>query len=286
MNNSKMPSCGSCEGNSRLDATNLYLLSAEAVQDARRRRIVPVVLVVCVLSLLMMNSCTSCTGNLRIEGDIAAPLDILGWAGTSLFCVIGLWVIVLAGLLAADHLTVTLEDGSALLLLSRPIAREEFAIARLFGALAVSVGAGAILLGGATFLLNTRGDFNVAPALVACLACLLSSVTVAALSMTVSLYLPRVATFLLVFASVALISTVNLLGLSGAELNATYTAIDQLGPPFATGIVQALASWSEGEQVGPGPVSVSLRLLLWAVGSVVALSFAFRRHEISGSEWG
>lgn len=270
-----------------MDTAHLHLLAAEAVHDARRRRIVPVVLAVCVLCLLMMHSCTSCTGDLRIEGDFAAAsFDILGWAGVSLFCVVGLWVIVLAGLLAADHLTTTLEDGSALLLLSRPVSRAEFAIARLLGALAVSVGAGAILLGGATFLLNTRGDFSAAPALVACLACLLSSVTAAAFSMTVSLYLPRVATFLLVFASVALISTVNLLSLSGASLSATYAAIDQLGPPFATGIVQALASWSEAELAGPGPVSVSLRLLLWAVGGVLALTIAFRRREITGSELG
>ena len=269
-----------------MNSARLYLLTAEAVHDARRRRIVLVVLVVCIASLLMMNSCTSCSGELSVEGDVALPFDILGWAGVSLFCVIGLWVIVLAGLLAADHLTASLEDGSALLVLSRPVSRAEFAIARLLGALAVSVGAGAILLGGATFFLSTRGAFSVAPALLACLACLLSSVTAAALSMTVSLYLPRVATFLLVFASVALISTVNLLSLSGVELSTLYAAIDQLGPPFAAGIVQALAPWSEGELAGPGALGVALRLLLWAVGSVTLLSFAFKSREVAGGEWG
>ena len=120
-----------------------------------------------------------------------------------------------------------------------------------------------------------------APALLACLACLLGSVTAASLSMTVSLYLPRVATFLLVFASVALISTVNLLSLSGVELSTPYAAVDRLAPPFATGIVHALAPWSEGELAGPGRLEVSLRLLLWTVGSVAALSFAFRRREIA-----
>ena len=269
-----------------MDFSRLGLLTAEAVHDARRRRIVPVVLVVCIVSLLMMNSCTSCTGELRVEGDIADPLDILSWAGVSLFCVIGLWVVVLAGLLAADHLTASLEDGSALLLLSRPVSRAEFAIARLLGALAVSIGAGALLLGGATFFLSTRGDFSVAPALLACLACLLGSVTAAALSMTVSLYLPRVATFLLVMASVALISTVNLLGLSGVELSTLYTAIDRLGPPFATGILQALAPWSDGKVAETGAFGVALRLLLWAVGSVVALGFAFQHREIGGGESG
>ena len=234
----------------------------------------------------MMNSCTSCTGELRIEGDMAQSLDILSWAGVSLFCVTGLWIIVLAGLLAADHLAASLEDGSALLLLSRPVSRAEFAIARLLGALAVSIGAGAILLGGATFFLSARGDFSVAPALLACLACLLGSVTAAAFSMTVSLYLPRVATFLLVIASVGLISTLNLLALSGVELGALYTAIDRLGPPFATGIVQALAPWSDGKVAVPGAIGVGLRLLVWAVGSVAVLGFAFRRREIGGGESG
>ncbi len=267
-----------------MDSARLGLLTAEAVHDARRRRIVPVVFVVCIVSLLMMHSCTSCTAELRVEGDIAAPLDILSWAGVSLFCVIGLWIIVLAGLLAADHLAASLEDGSAVLLLSRPVSRAEFVIARLLGTLAVSIGAGAILLGGATFFLSTRGDFSVAPAMLACLACLLGSVTAAALSMTVSLYLPRVATFLLVIGFVALTSTVNLLGLSGVELSALYAAVDRAGPPFATGIVRALAPWSDGKVADPGAFEVALRLVLWAVGSVAALGFVFRRREIGGEE--
>ncbi len=47
----------------------LRRLTADGIRDAARRRIVPVVLVVCFLSLLMINSCTQCSADIQIQGD-------------------------------------------------------------------------------------------------------------------------------------------------------------------------------------------------------------------------
>ena len=268
----------------RVDAAQLWLLSVEAVRDALRRRVVLVVVVICLLCLAMLNSCTSCDADIQVTGDISRSLDVLGWAGFGVFCVLSLWIITLAGLLAADHLTQSLSDGSALLVLSRPVGRETFALARLAGSLVVSLGAGLVLLGGATFLLSARSGLDVEPALFATLACVTSSLCVAACAMTASLYLPRVAIFLLVFVGVAVVSVLNLVSISGVELHGLYHVVDRFGPPFASSIALSLAPWSGREPEGLSALQVGLRLLLWAVAGLAVLAFCFRRREIPGIE--
>jgi ABC-type transport system involved in multi-copper enzyme maturation permease subunit len=265
---------------SQLELGPLRVLTTEAVRDAIRRRVVFAVVIVCILCLFMIDSCTSCNADIRLEGDIGKSLDVLGWGGMAVFCVLALWVITLAGLLAADHLSQSLDDGSAQLVLARPVSRETFALSRLAGSLLVSLGAGVILLGGATVLLAMRNGLALTPALLASLACVLSSVAVASSAMTASLYLPKVATILLVLVAVVLVSVLNLASVSGVELQGFYRAIDQLGPPLASSIALALAPWSGQVAQNVGALGVTLRLLAWAAGGVALLAFCFRRHAI------
>jgi ABC-type transport system involved in multi-copper enzyme maturation permease subunit len=267
----------------QIDLEHVRLLSAEGVSDAARRRIVPAVLVFCFVSLAMVNSCTSCNADIQISGDDAsAAFDILGWAGVGVFSVLGLWAITLAGLLGADHLSSSLEDGSALLVLARPVSRSSFAISRLVGSLAVSVGAGLIMLLGATFFLVGRSDLPIAPALLATGSAVLSSVCVASLAMTASLFLPRIAVFVLVLGGVALFSISNWLGLVGAQQGEILTVLDQLGPPLASSLAHLLAPWSDRAPEAGVLVDLALRSMLWSVGSVATLLMIFEHKELSG----
>jgi ABC-type transport system involved in multi-copper enzyme maturation permease subunit len=269
-------------GSVRIDAGHVRLLTAEGVRDAARRRVVPAVLVFCFLSLAMVNSCTSCNADVQISGnDSSAALDILGWAGVGVFSVLALWAITLAGLLAADHLAASLEDGSALLVLARPVSRASFALSRLIGSLAVSIGAGLVLMGGATFFLAARSDLAIAPALLATLAAVLSSVCIAALAMAASLYLPRVAVFIMVLGGVALISIVNWMSFTGAEQSMFFTLLNGFGPPLASSLAHVLAPWSDQAPAAGALLSVSVRLVVWAVGSIALLLFVFERRELT-----
>ncbi len=264
-----------------MDPGQLQVLTLEALRDAVRRKVVLVVLVVCFLCLAMMYSCTSCNGEIELSGDLAKSLDVLAYAGYGLFCVLSLWTITLAGLLAADHLSESLADGSALLVLARPVGRGTFALSRLLGSLGVSLGAGLILLGGATLLLSMRNDLAPLPAVAATLACFLSGICVASLAMAASLYLPRVAIFMLVFVFVAVISVLNLASVSGAELSGVYLLIDQVGPPLASSIAIALKPWSGQLPSGGDAAAIVARLFAWAGGGVVLLLYVFGRSEIS-----
>ena len=99
----------------RIETDQLRILSLESLRDAARRRIVPAVLVMCFLTLFMLNSCTSCSGDLRVERNVAS-LEILGWGGLAAFTSLALWMVALSGLLAADHLSSALDDGTAQLI--------------------------------------------------------------------------------------------------------------------------------------------------------------------------
>jgi len=264
-----------------IEPAALRLLTADGIRDAARRRVVPAVLVVCFLSLAMINSCTSCSADIQVEGSAIEALEILGWAGVLVFASLALWSIALAGLLAADHLSASLEDGSAQLLLARPIGRGTLVLSRLFGSLAVSLGAGLILLLGATFFLSTRSGLAAAPALWATLATLANAVTFAALAMLSSLYLPRIATFLLILAAIALFAGVNVFAVSGAELGGVYRVLDAVGPPVVSAIALALAPWSGKVPENVGPLMVAAKLAIWGVGSVAALLFVFGRRDLT-----
>ena len=208
----------------------LLALTIEAMLDAVRRRLALAVGVVCLLSIMMLDNCTGALPTtMMMNGEEVDIGDtVAGTTGVITFVVLSLWMVVLAGVLAADQLRETLEDGSATLALARPVSRLTFALARLGGVLAVAWGATALLLGSATFLLATRHEVPAPPGILGTLACALGGFVVAAWSMTASLYLPRTATTLMVFAAVGLIAISNLVGL-GTEAGGYLGLLDRFG---------------------------------------------------------
>jgi ABC-type transport system involved in multi-copper enzyme maturation permease subunit len=258
-------------------------LFVEAVRDAVRRRIAAGIVVVCVISVMMLDRCTGCgAGELVVNGEARPLASLAGGVGVATLLVLGLWVVALAGVLGADHLSQTLDDGSARMALARPVSRGTFALARLGGVLAIALAAGGVLIGTAGFLLATRSDLPVAPALAAGIACALGCVVAASLAMAASLALPRAATVLLVFAAVAAVAVANATGVasSGAPASGWLGAIDRLGPPFATAMLAPLSAWLPQVALAVDPTAVLVRLLAWAVGGVAALWAAFRRIEL------
>jgi ABC-type transport system involved in multi-copper enzyme maturation permease subunit len=259
------------------------VLSLEALQDGVRRRIVPVIAVVSLLSLSVIDSCTSCgMPSVSIGGEMQPIPDAAGWSGVSIVLVLGLWTVVLAGILAADHLVECFTDGTARLVLARPVSRGTFALSRLAGVLGITYVTGAVLLGTAAFLLQARQSLPPEPAFFAGLACAGSAMIVGALSMTASLSLPRTATSLLVLIFVGALSSLNLGVLAGAQLEGLLGALERLGPPLATSMAVALAPWIEPTEVPGDPIEIALRLGLWCVGSASLLVVVFRRTELRG----
>jgi len=256
-----------------------WLLFREALADAIRRRIVAGVAVAALLSVLMLDSCTACAPSITVNGQERELGELMGAAGFGAFLVLGLWVIALAGVLASDHLRSALEDGSATLSLARPVPREVFALARLAGVLGVAGGAGGLVLGTAAFLLATRSQLPVEPALAAAGACLLGALVVGALAMAASLLLPRVATVLLVLGGVGVMTLAN--GVAPFAEGATWlVALDRFGPPLASTMALALEPWLESVTIGGDGVRLTARLVAWAIAALLALAFGFRRVEI------
>jgi ABC-type transport system involved in multi-copper enzyme maturation permease subunit len=257
------------------------VLVGEALLDGVRRRIVPVIAVLSVLSLLVIDSCTACgSGSFTVNDQTLDVPTVAGWSGVVVYVVLALWTMVLAGILASDHLVQTLADGSAALTLSRPVGRDTFALARLAGALAIALAMGAVLLSTTAFLMYVRAGAPLGAAAWGSLACAAGALTVAALAMTVSLFLPQIATALLVLAAVGSIAFANLLALFGAELGGLAGAIDRYGPPLCTAIAISLAPWVESATVEGNAAELALRLAVWAGAAVGLLVLAFRRSEI------
>jgi ABC-2 type transport system ATP-binding protein len=267
----------------RIEPDQLRLLTVEAVRDASRRRIVPAVLVISTLSLLMMDSCTSCSQSGGVDAS-GQPLSVINLTGVLSFSLLGLWSIALAGLLAADHLRSIFDDGSALLVLSRPVSRPTLALARLGGALAVAFAGALMLCIGATFFLVVRGGLPLSPALTATLSILVSSVAVAALAMTASLFLPRIVTVLLVLGGVGLIGVLNIGSASGSTFSGLYFVLDRFGPPLLSSIVVALSPWSGQLTTTVTPGDVAVRSILWLIGSVALLAVVFDQRELTKLE--
>jgi hypothetical protein len=228
-------------------------LAREAIADALRRRIAAAVALAALVSVAMLESCTSCSPSVTMNGELRELSELAG----------------------------TLDDGSALLALARPISRDSFALSRLAGVLGLSFSAGLVMLGSAAALLATRSGLPVAPSLAAGAACALGCVAVAALAMTASLALPRAATLLLVIGGVWLSAFANALG-SFAEIGGWLGALDRLGPPLASAMALALAPWLEGVAISGDPVRIYARLTVWAIAGVLALIYAFRRVELRG----
>jgi ABC-type transport system involved in multi-copper enzyme maturation permease subunit len=256
-------------------------LAREALADAFRRRIAFAVAAAALLSVAILDSCTSCAPSVTVNGEVRELSQLAGPAGVGSFVVLGLWLITLAGVLASDHLASTLEDGSALLSLARPVSRDAFALARLAGVLGLALGAGLVVLGAATALLASRSGLPPLPALAAGAACGLGCVAVAALAMTASLALPRAATLLLVLGLVWLTAVANGIALF-ASLRGWLGALDRYGPPLASSMVLTLAPWVDGVSLAGDPVQVLARLAAWALAALLLLAFAFRRVELRG----
>ena len=258
------------------------VLTLEAVRDAIRRRIVTVIAVLSLLSLMVVDSCSGCTaGNVMVNGQPQELAQFAGYSAALMFVVLGLWIITLAGVLAADHLTQTLEDGTALLSLTRPLRREVFALSRLCGTLGIVALTGLILLGGASFLFATRNGLPLGPAAVAGAACGLGAIAVASLAMTASLFLPRLATWLLVVGSVGIIAIAGGLGLVPIEHEGWLSWISAYGPPLLHSMAAPLALWMQEVTLPAGPFDLWPRLLAWDAVGIAALCIAFRSREIA-----
>jgi hypothetical protein len=241
--------------------TQFRTLAGEAVLDAVRRRIIAAIAVVSLLSLMLVDSCTTCSsGEFVVNGQVREIASIAGWTGTVTFAVLGLWSIILAGVLASEHLAQTLADGSATLTLARPVGRG--------------------MLGGTALFLNARSGLPPGPALVAGASCAVGAVTLAALAMTASLYLPRIATVLLVFVATGAITLANLLAMFRDATDGAMGAIDRFGPPLCSSIAVALSPWMGEVTVPASPAEIAIRHSIWAAASIALLWAVFRRVEL------
>jgi hypothetical protein len=256
------------------------VLAAEAIADATRRRIVPVIALLALFSLLFVESCTSCSPTLMRDGELVELPQVAGFGGLLISVILGLWTVVLAGVLASDHLAEPLTDGSAELSLARPVSRGAFALSRLAGALALACATGALLLFGSAVLLHARQGLALGPVLGAFLVCVAGAATVAGLAMTASLVLPRSVTALAVFGFVWAIAAINALAQFGTELTGVAGLVDRFGPPLATAMIVALGSWIEPTATRGEPLELALRSLVWAGASVLLLLRVFRRIEL------
>ena len=264
-------------------ATTVFCaLAGEAFRDAMRRRIVPVIAVFALLSLLAVDSCTSCAGSSQVAQN-GAPVsvdDISGWTGMLIFTLLSLWTMVLAGLLASDHLAETVSDGSANLVLARPVRRSEFALARLLGVLGIAYVTGAVVLTASAYLLHLRNGVPLGAAVWAGLACTAGVLVVAALAMTLSLLLARVATAMSVLFFVGAITFVNVFTLFGTSLGKIGHIVQYFAPPLCTAVVVALKPWIAPVDPAVDPTIMALKLAFWMVASVLILLATFQRQEL------
>ena len=263
-------------------ATIFSVLIGEAFRDAMRRRIVPVVVVMSLLSLLAVDSCTSCGGASQIvqDGESLPFTEVSGWAGMVIFALLSLWMMLLAGLLASDHLAETVSDGSANLVLARPVRRSEFAIARLMGALGIAYATGAVVLTTSAYLLHLRHGVSLGAAAWAGLAAVVGALVVAAIAMALSLFLTRVATVLSVLVFMGAITFADSLALFGARLEGAAHVVQQFAPPLGTAVVLALAPWIDPVVPDVDPIIVILKLAFWVVASIALLLAVFRKVEL------
>jgi ABC-type transport system involved in multi-copper enzyme maturation permease subunit len=258
-------------------------LAAESLRDALRRRVVAAIVLLSLLSLVAVDSCTSCAGGqILVNGRVERLDQIAGFLGLAIVSTLGLWVMALAGVLGADHLQQTLEDGSAALCLARPVGRATFVLARLAGVLALAGATGGVLFAGAGLLLAQRSGLAPGPVVMAAAACAGGVVVVGAFSMAASLRFPRIATLFLVFAGLGLIATANVLGASTGLPRGVLQGIDRVGPPLVSSVGLALRPWLGTVQLQGSGLDVGFRLVLWGVLGLAVLLASFRRVEIPG----
>jgi len=261
-------------------------LAAEAARDALQRRFVAVVALILLFGLASANSCTGVDAHLSLQGRELDPALVAGLAAPLLFSLQAFAVLLIAGVLASDHLARPLAEGSAVLWLARPVSRADYAGARLAGVLAIALGAGIALLGGTGAMLFLRHHLAVAPAALAAAATALGAATVAALAMAASLALGRMAVLLVVVFGVPLQVLANAFALAaalvhpGMSFGGLFGALDRFGPPLGTAVFAAVSAWNPHVAADGVLLPALGRLALWAGGAVVLLALAFRRVEI------
>lgn len=269
-----------------MSARAFVVLAGEAARDALRRRFALAIAILLVLSLGWTNTCTGFGSSLSLDGQPVDPALLAGFLAPILFSVQALAVLVVAGVLASDHLARPLAEGSAALWLARPVSRSVFAGARLAGALAVTLLAGAVLLGGTAALLSTRHGVGLEPAAIASLATALGAVVVGALAAAASLAVGRSAVLLALAAAVPLQFAANAAGLLIAlvqpevSLPGLLAVLDRFGPPLGTAVFAATAAWNPHVEAEGALAAALGRLGLWAGGAIALLLLAFRRVEI------
>lgn len=263
-----------------------FVLAVEATRDALRRRFALALGVLLVLSLVWVNTCTGMTPDLAFDGQPLDPALLAGFVGPVLYSIMAVAVLWGAGVLASDHLARPLAEGSAALWLARPVSRAAWGGARVAGALAVALAAGAVLLGGTALLLAQRHGVPLGPAGVAWAATALGALVVAALAAAASLALGRTAVLLGVAIGVPLQFFANALGLgialvgADASLPGPLAVLDRFGPPLGTAVFAATAAWNPHVDAGWVLAPAFGRLALWAGLAIAVLIGACRRVEI------
>ncbi|HEY8494596.1 MAG TPA: hypothetical protein VIN04_11930 [Myxococcota bacterium] len=262
------------------------VLALEAARDALRRRFALALAILLALSLLWARACTGIGAEISLNDQRIDPALLAGFLAPLLFSVQALAVLLVAGVLASDHLARPLAEGSAALWLARPVAREVWAGARLAGALAVALAAGAVLLGGTTAMLVSRHGVDWGPALAASLATAFGALVVAALAAAASLAVGRTAVLLALGVGVPLQFFANAAGLmaelAGAEapMPGLLGAIDRFGPPLGTAVFAATAGWNPHVDASGVLLPFLGRLALWAGAALALLLLGMRRSEL------
>ncbi len=256
------------------------ILVGESLADSIRRRIVPVIVLMALISLFFVDSCASCSPTVVRDGAEVQVDQLSGIAGVVAVVGLGLWALVLAGVLASDHLAEPLSDGSASLVLARPVSRASFALTRLAGPLILTAFTAALLVGGAGMRFAVQHELSVMPIAIAFLACLVNATTIAGFAMAASLWLPRTLIALIVFAIVWGIAGVETTLYFAEEVGGLAGAVGRFGPPFAGSMVAPLADWLELETSAGSPPALAARALVWAGLGVATLIAVFRRTEL------
>jgi ABC-type transport system involved in multi-copper enzyme maturation permease subunit len=262
-------------------------LAAEAFRDGLRRRFAFAIALFLLAAGMGAESCTDLgDASFSINQHSIPPEVLAGFVAPLLVAWQALAVLVITGVVAADHLARPLAEGSAALWLARPVSRDAFAGARLAGALGVGLGAGVLLLGTSASLVVVRQHLPVWPALAAALATALGALAVAGLAMATSLVLGRSAVLLLVVGGVPWIALANAVALVGqlvhpdSEVGGVLGAVDRFGPPLGTAIFAAVAPWNPHVDA-TGTLGPALaRLAVWAIGGTALVALAFRRTEV------
>ncbi len=258
------------------------LLTADALRDGLRNRVGLFAIAGALLVGLFADRCTGFgSGTLVMNGREVDLSDSARLVGPLVYGICTLMLVLIAGFLACDALARPTSERTAALWLSRPVSRGNYALSRLAGALALAVGAGAIVLLVVTALLHLRLGLVPAPAFVGLAIFVADAWVVAAVAMTLGLVLPRVVALATVTLFTQLVVIANGLHSVADTSGGFLGALERFGPPLGTALLYALAPWFASEASFGQWIDVVARLLFWGVGSSAVLVVLFRRLDLS-----